>query len=129
MVVGIPTEITSNETRVAVIPATVKELVKKGFVVNIQTGAGGGSFISDDEYIESGANIISSTEELFSSSDLVLKVNLPEMNDKLGKHEADLMKSGSAFISFIQTTKDIDEVRKLQKNKICNIETQPARLY
>ena len=80
MVVGIPTEITSNETRVAVIPATVKELVKKGFIVNIQSGAGRGSFISDDEYIESGANIISSAEELFSSSDLVLKVNLPEMN-------------------------------------------------
>ena len=78
MVVGIPTEITSNETRVAAIPATVKELVKKGFIVNIQAGAGGGSFISDDEYIESGANIVSSAEELFSLSDLVLKVNLPE---------------------------------------------------
>ena len=48
MVVGIPTEITPNETRVAVIPTTVKELVKKGFVVNIHAGAGGGSFISQD---------------------------------------------------------------------------------
>jgi len=118
MVVGIPTEITSDETRVAVIPATVKELVKKGFVVNIQAGAGGGSFISDDEYIESGANIILTASELYNSSDLVLKVNPPEMNEQEGKHEADLMKSGTAFISFIQTTKDIDEVRKLQNNKI-----------
>ena len=122
MVVGIPTEITSNETRVAVIPATVKELVKKGFVVNIQSGAGRGSFISDDEYIESGANIAPTASELYNSSDLVLKVNPPEMNEQEGKHEADLMKSGSAFISFIQTTKDIDEVKKLQKNKLLHFQ-------
>ena len=118
MVVGVPTEITSNETRVAAIPATVKELVKKGFVVNIQSGAGGGSFFSDDEYIQAGANIIPTASELYDSSDLVLKVNPPEMNNQEGKHEVDLMKSGSAFISFIQTTKDIDEVKKLQGNKI-----------
>ena len=118
MVVGIPTEITSNETRVAVVPATVKELVKKGFVVNIQAGAGGGSFISDNEYIESGANIVPTASELYHSSDLALKVNPPEMNEQEGKHEVDLMKMGSAFISFIQTTKDVDEVRKLQNNKI-----------
>jgi NAD(P) transhydrogenase subunit alpha len=118
MVVGIPTEITPNETRVALIPATVKELVKKGFVVNIQASAGGGSFISDEEYIESGANIISTASELFASSDLVLKVNLPEMNNQEGKHEVELMKTGSAFISFIQTTKDLDEVKRLQNKKI-----------
>ena len=118
MVVGIPTEITPNETRVALIPATVKELVKKGFVVNIQASAGGGSFISDEEYIESGANIISTASELFASSDLVLKVNLPEMNNQEGKHEVELMKTGSAFISFIQTTKDLDEVKRLQEKQI-----------
>jgi NAD(P) transhydrogenase subunit alpha len=118
MVVGIPTEITSNETRVAAIPATVKELVKKGFVVNVQAGAGEGSFISDNDYIESGARIISNASELYVSSELVLKVNPPEMNNQEGKHEVDLMKSGSAFISFIQTTKDLDEVKKLQNNKI-----------
>ena len=118
MVVGIPTEITSNETRVAVIPATVKELVKKGFVVNIQAGAGGGSFISDNEYTEAGASIISMASELYASSDLVLKVNLPEMNEQEGKHEVELMKTGSAFISFIQTTKDLDEVKRLQEKQI-----------
>ena len=118
MVVGIPTEITSNETRVAAVPATVKELVKNGFVVNVQAGAGGGSFISDNDYIESGASIISNASELYASSELVLKVNPPEMNDQEGKHEVDLMVSGSALISFIQTTKDLDEVKKLQNNKI-----------
>ena len=58
MVVGIPTEITSNETRVAAIPATVKELVKKGFAVNIQAGAGFGSFISDDLNINKEAESV-----------------------------------------------------------------------
>ncbi len=118
MVVGIPTEITPSETRVAAIPATVKELVKKGFTVKIQAGAGEGSFISDNEYMEAGASIISTASELYALSDLVLKVNLPEMNEQEGKHEVELMKSGSAFISFIQTTKDLDEVKRLQNKKI-----------
>ena len=118
MVVGIPTEITPSETRVAAIPATVKELVKKGFTVKIQAGAGEGSFISDNEYMEAGASIISTASELYASSDLVLKVNLPEMNEQEGIHEVELMKSGSAFISFIQTTKDLDEVKRLQNKKI-----------
>ena len=118
MVVGIPTEITTNETRVAAIPITVKELVKKGFQVNIQSGAGLRSFFSDEDYVNSGANVISTAKELYDSADLVIKVNPPEMNNEEGKHEAELMKSKSVFISFIQTTKDVDEVKKLQEKNI-----------
>ena len=118
MVVGIPTEITTNETRVAAIPITVKELVKKGFQVNIQSGAGLRSFFSDEDYVNSGANVISTAKELYDSADLVIKVNQPEVNNDEGKHEVDLMKSQSLFISFIQTTKDLDVVKKLRDKKI-----------
>ena len=118
MVVGIPTEITPEETRIAAIPATVKQLVKNGFEVKIQSDAGKGSFISDADFKESGAQIYNSVSELYSSSDIILKVNPPLMNEEIGKHEVDMMKENSIYISFIQTTKDIQEVKKLQEKNI-----------
>ena len=118
MVVGIPTEITPEETRIAAIPATVKQLVKNGFEVKIQSDAGKGSFISDADFKESGAEIYNSVSELYSSSDIILKVNPPLMNEEIGKHEIDMMKENSIYISFIQTTKDIQEVKKLQEKNI-----------
>ena len=117
MIVGIPTEITFNETRVAAIPITVRELVKKGFKVNIQSGAGFGSFINDEEYSDAGAKIVDSASELYKTSDLILKVNPPELYDS-DKHEVDLMNEGTVFISFIQTIKEIEVVKRLQKKKI-----------
>ena len=118
MVVGIPTEITPEETRIAAIPATVKQLVKNGFEVKIQSDAGKGSFISDADFKESGAQIYNSVSELYSSSDIILKVNPPLMNEEIGKHEVDMMKENSIYISFIQTTKDIQEVKRLQGKNI-----------
>ncbi len=118
MVVGIPTEITPEETRIAAIPATVKQLVKNGFEVKIQSDAGKRSFISDADFKESGAEIYNSVSELYSSSDIILKVNPPLMNEEIGKHEIDMMKENSIYISFIQTTKDIQEVKKLQEKNI-----------
>ena len=88
-------------------------MVKKGFVVNVQSKAGEGSFITDDEYIQAGANIAESATQLYDSSNLIIKVNPPEIIEEC-KHEIDLMKKNTIFISFIQTTKDIDIVQKLQ---------------
>ena len=74
MIIGVPKEILKNEKRVAVIPSTVKEYIKKGIEVIIETNAGAGSFISDNEYESAGAKIIDDVKELFSKSDLILKV-------------------------------------------------------
>ena len=59
MIISIPKEITPAENRVAIVPATVKEYIKKGNIVKIESGAGTGSFISDDEYKFAGAEIVS----------------------------------------------------------------------
>ena len=80
MVIGVPVEITNGERRVAVIPATVKELIKNGLIIKIQSGAGIGSFISDAQFEDEGADIISSAEELFSQSDMIIKVNHSKLN-------------------------------------------------
>ena len=111
MIISIPKEITPGESRVAIIPATVKEYIKKGITVKIETGAGQGSFISDEEYKSAGAEIISDVKELYANSDFILKVNSPILNQALGIHEVDMMKEGSAFVSFFQTTMDKEAVK------------------
>ena len=58
MIISVPKETNLNETRVAATPQSVKELIKAGYKVKIQTGAGSKSFISDAAYKEVGANII-----------------------------------------------------------------------
>jgi NAD(P) transhydrogenase subunit alpha len=118
MIIAIPKEILPGENRVAATPATVKELTKLGITVRIQSGAGTGSYITDDQYAEAGAEIVQDPEQLFHEADFILKVNPPRLNDGLGKHEADLLKPGAAWVSFFQTTREIEAVRKFVANKI-----------
>ena len=96
MIVAIPKEILPEENRVAAIPATVKELVKKGMEVIVEAGAGEKSFFSDENFKDAGATIEKDTKILYDKADLVLKVNHPVFNEAQKKHEAELLKEGSA---------------------------------
>ncbi|HAS16902.1 MAG: alanine dehydrogenase [Nitrospirae bacterium RIFCSPLOW2_12_42_9] len=77
MIIGIPREIKDNEFRAAIVPSGVRILTGKGHTVLIQTNAGIGSGISDDEYQTAGGELVSSEEEIFSRSDLIVKVKEP----------------------------------------------------
>jgi len=77
MRVGIPTEIKNNEFRVAITPAGVAELVHRGHEVLIQAGAGEGSAISDADFKRTGAQMITSVDEVWEEADLLLKVKEP----------------------------------------------------
>ncbi|GAA3887458.1 alanine dehydrogenase [Leifsonia kafniensis] len=77
MRVGIPTEIKNNENRVAITPAGVHELARRGHEVLIQKGAGLGSSFSDDEFRLAGASILDSAEDVWAAADLLLKVKEP----------------------------------------------------
>jgi alanine dehydrogenase len=77
MKVGIPTEIKNNENRVAATPAGAHELVRRGHEVLVQEGAGLGSSITDADYVEAGATIVATADEVWSAADLLLKVKEP----------------------------------------------------
>jgi alanine dehydrogenase len=77
MKIGIPKEIKNNESRVGMTPAGVFELTKKNHTVFIQTTAGEGSGFFDKDYVEVGANILQSIEEVYSKSEMVIKVKEP----------------------------------------------------
>lgn len=77
MKVGIPSEVKNNEFRVAITPAGVHELVAHGHEVRIQRGAGVGSSIPDEEFTAAGAAVLGTADEVWETSELVLKVKEP----------------------------------------------------
>src|SRR6201991_4957200 len=81
MKVGVPTEIKTDEYRVALTPAGVRELVEHGHEVVIQAGAGEGSAIADAEYTSQGASVAPDAEAVFAEADMVVKVKEPQPSE------------------------------------------------
>ena len=77
MVIGIPKEIKAEETRVAITPSGVAALVAHGHRIVIETQAGAGSSIPDEQYAAAGAHIQGSAQEVWAQADLILKVKEP----------------------------------------------------
>lgn len=77
MLIGVPKEIKADEYRVGLIPATIKPLTAKGHNVVVETGAGEGAGISDEEYVAAGAEIITSADQIFARCELIVKVKEP----------------------------------------------------
>ena len=77
LVVGVPKEIKDNENRVSVQPDGVAELVHHGHEVIVQAHAGEGSRFPDGEFVEAGATVVDSADEVFARADLIVKVKEP----------------------------------------------------
>ena len=112
MIIGVPKETLNGENRVGVTSNTVKELVKKDFTVLIESSAGSGAFINNSDYESAGAQIVSETQELYKSCDMVVKVNPPNPN------EIEMIKTGSYILSFMQPTKELELVKLINNKKL-----------
>ncbi|MET7879803.1 alanine dehydrogenase [Micromonospora sp. DT68] len=77
MKVGIPREVKNHEYRVAITPAGVNEFTRSGHQVFVESGAGVGSSITDDEFAAAGAKILATADEVWDAAELVLKVKEP----------------------------------------------------
>jgi alanine dehydrogenase len=77
MIIGVPTEIKDNEYRVSMTPAGAHQLVEAGHRVLVQAGAGDGSYFSDKDYTEAGAEVIDGAKNVWSTADTVVKVKEP----------------------------------------------------
>ncbi|MDP4030129.1 MAG: NAD(P)(+) transhydrogenase (Re/Si-specific) subunit alpha, partial [Gallionella sp.] len=93
--IGIPRETAAGEKRVATVPEVVEKLVKLGFKVAVESGAGDAANCSDDTYRAAGAEIIDGAAKLWASSDIVFKVGVPTTE------EVGLMREGGTLIGFI----------------------------
>ena len=77
MIIGVPKEVKNNENRVGLTPSSVKSLVGSGHIVNIQKNAGAGIGYLDDQYLNAGAKLIQSAEQIYNSSEMIIKVKEP----------------------------------------------------
>ncbi len=77
MIIGVPTEIKNNENRIALTPGGALELVKRGHTVYVQKDGGFGSGFSNDMYIQAGAKILDTIEEVYAIAEMIMKVKEP----------------------------------------------------
>ena len=117
LIIGIPKEIHAGERRVAATPDTAQKLQKLGFSVLIERGAGESADFPDARYTDAGCKIAKDAKELWSSSNIILKVRAPENNPALGMNEADLLTGDKTLISFIAPAQNQDLVNKLVATK------------
>jgi alanine dehydrogenase len=95
MRVGVPTETKVDEYRVALTPAGARELAEHGHEVLIQSGAGEGSAIHDEDYVAQGARIVPDAESLFAEAEMVLKVKEPQ------PPEVALLRPGQTLFTYL----------------------------
>ncbi|MDO5016688.1 MAG: NAD(P) transhydrogenase subunit alpha [Eubacteriales bacterium] len=101
MIIGIPKEVMPGEYRVSASPETVALMVKEGWHVLVEAGAGEGAYYHDPQYIEAGAEIVTDVQDLYDRAQMILKVKEPLENTNTGKHEVDMMHEGQYLITFI----------------------------
>jgi NAD(P) transhydrogenase subunit alpha len=108
----VPKESKPFENRVAITPDVVKSLLKLGFTVSIESGAGSGSNFSNESYQSVGAIVVPAKDENYQNSDIVLRVNAPTEDD------AEKLKDGSVLISFLYAYTNPTLVDILQRKNI-----------
>ena len=81
MIIGVPREVKDHETRVGLVPGGVSALVEAGHRVLVQTRAGAGSTIADDEYIAAGGRVVNTPAEVWAQADLIIKVKEPQPSE------------------------------------------------
>ena len=110
--IGVPKEIFPGEKRVATVPDAVIKLIKLGFAVVVEQGAGDLADLSDQAYVEAGATIAPSAAALWSGSDIVFKVRAPTAE------EVGLMHEGQTLIGFLWPAQNPDLMQQLAAKKV-----------
>jgi proton-translocating NAD(P)+ transhydrogenase subunit alpha len=120
MLIGIPKEILPEEKRVAATPETVRKYINLGFDVAVESSAGEGVLISDEAYTMAGATMIADAQRLFAEADVTLKVKQPIFNERLDKHEVNMLQDDSILITFLHPAapESHDIVKRLRDKNI-----------
>ena len=110
--IGVPRETFPGEKRVATVPDVVEKLIKLGFAVTVESGAGEAANFSDDAYRAAGAQIAGDAAALWAASDIVFKVRPPS------SEEVALMREGTTLIDFIWPAQNPDLMQQLAAKKV-----------
>jgi alanine dehydrogenase len=111
MKIGVPKEIKIHEYRVGLVPSGVRELVDAGHQLLVQTGAGAGIGFDDSHYQAAGAKVAARAEDVFSTSDLVVKVKEPQLA------ECRLLRPGQVLFTYLHLAADPSQAEALIASK------------
>jgi alanine dehydrogenase len=122
MRVGVPAEVKNHEYRVAITPSGVHEFARHGHEIVVQAGAGIGSSITDDEFVAAGAKIGDDAEQVWATSDLILKVKEPIAI------EYDRMRPGQVVFTYLHLAASRDCTAALLRQKVTGIAYETVQL-
>jgi NAD(P) transhydrogenase subunit alpha len=117
MVIAVPKEILPGENRVACVPDVASKLIKSGFQVHVEKDAGLNAGFTNEMFEKVGARIVN-LNELYSSADVVVKVQRPLDHPAAGKNELDLFKEGTILITFLYPLNYPELAQKCAAKKI-----------
>jgi len=122
--IGVPRETAVGEKRVATVPEVVAKLVKLGFAVSVESGAGEAANFSDDDYRAAGADVVGSAAELWAAADIVFKVRPPTSD------EVALLREGGMLIGFVWPAQNPELMQQLAARRatVLAIDSLPRQL-
>lgn len=100
VIVGVPKEVKNHEYRVGLTPASVRELVTHDIDVVVERGAGEGASFSDQDFVKAGASILEGAREVFSRSELIVKVKEPQLE------ECAMLSDGQTLFTYLHLAAD-----------------------
>lgn len=115
MFIGVPKEIKPDEYRVGLIPATITELVARGHSVEVQSHAGDGAGLSDDEYATAGAQIVATADHIFQHAELIVKVKEPLSSERRK------LQRGQMIFTYLHLAPDREQTNELLSSGVTAI--------
>jgi NAD(P) transhydrogenase subunit alpha len=127
MLIGVPKESASGERRVALVPEGVSQLTRAGHRVVVEHDAGLRAGFTDDAYRAAGSDLVDTAPEIYSSAEMVLKVQRPGREESSGEAELDMLREGTVLIGLLQPSADPALFQQLAERKIiaCSMELVP----
>ena len=116
MRIGVPKETHPGERRVATVPDVAEKLIKLGFEVAVEKGAGEGANFSDEDYSAAGCSVLDK-DALWSGSDIILKVRAPTLGQAGTVDEVALLREGAMLVSFIWPAQNPELMQRLSERK------------
>lgn len=114
MLIGVPREIKNHEYRVGMAPASVREAVKHGHRVMIETAAGEGIGVADSDYLAVGGEIIRTAEEIFAAAEMIVKVKEPQAAER------SMLREGQLLFTYLHLAPDPQQAKDLiESGAIC----------
>lgn len=107
MRIGVPKEIKNHEYRVGLVPSSVRELISNGHEIFIETSAGSGIDISDEDYRQAGAVIVDTAAEIYATAEMIIKVKEPQPN------ECNMCREGQVIFTYLHLAPDPEQAKSL----------------